>query len=241
MATATATLPARLETPRGEIQMTSGLPAIKQAMETLKSIRTFVAEEMREGTDFGKIPGTGDKLVMLLPGAQKVFMYFDTYPKYRVQRHELGEGHLEVVVTTNVINRRNGSVIGTGVGSCSTKETKYRYRNGERQCPKCGGANIIKGKEEFGGGWLCFKKKGGCGAKFDDGDRSIESQAVGKVENDNIHDQRNTVLKMGKKRSAVDASIGLGCLSELFTQDIEDTYDIGTPAQASPAREPEPA
>jgi hypothetical protein len=33
-------------------------------------------------------------------------------------------------------------------------------------CPKCGKDAIIKGKEEYGGGYLCFKKKGGCGAKF---------------------------------------------------------------------------
>jgi hypothetical protein len=33
-------------------------------------------------------------------------------------------------------------------------------------CPKCGAAAIIKGKAEYGGGWVCFKKKGGCGAKF---------------------------------------------------------------------------
>jgi hypothetical protein len=37
----------------------------------------------------------------------------------------------------------------------------------EPPCPSCGvvGA-IIKGKPEYGGGWLCFGKKGGCGAKF---------------------------------------------------------------------------
>jgi len=33
-------------------------------------------------------------------------------------------------------------------------------------CPACGVAAIIKGKEEYGGGWLCFKKNGGCGTKF---------------------------------------------------------------------------
>ena len=39
----------------------------------------------------------------------------------------------------------------------------------EPSCPSCGkkGA-IIKGKEEYGGGYLCYKKKGGCGAKFKD-------------------------------------------------------------------------
>jgi hypothetical protein len=34
-------------------------------------------------------------------------------------------------------------------------------------CPLCGKDAIVKGKEEFGGGWLCYKAKGGCGAKFD--------------------------------------------------------------------------
>lgn len=51
--------------------------------------------------------------------------------------------------------------------------------SGDRQpavkCPKCGKTgSIIKGKQEYGGGWLCFKKKEGCGAKFNDGDERIE-------------------------------------------------------------------
>lgn len=33
-------------------------------------------------------------------------------------------------------------------------------------CPDCGASAIIKGKAEFGGGYLCWKKEGGCGAKF---------------------------------------------------------------------------
>jgi hypothetical protein len=33
-------------------------------------------------------------------------------------------------------------------------------------CPNCGKDAIIKGREEYGGGWLCYKKNGGCGAKF---------------------------------------------------------------------------
>lgn len=33
-------------------------------------------------------------------------------------------------------------------------------------CPNCGKDAIIKGREEYGGGWLCYKAKGGCGARF---------------------------------------------------------------------------
>ena len=34
----------------------------------------------------------------------------------------------------------------------------------------------MKGKPEYGGGWICFKRRGGCGAKFADDDASIIGQ-----------------------------------------------------------------
>jgi len=42
-------------------------------------------------------------------------------------------------------------------------------------CPSCGEKAIIASKPEFGGGWLCFKKKQGCGKKWGpDDDPRIE-------------------------------------------------------------------
>jgi len=36
-------------------------------------------------------------------------------------------------------------------------------------CPKCEkSSGVIAGKEEYGGGWVCFAKKGGCGHKWHD-------------------------------------------------------------------------
>lgn len=203
---------------------------VLQAMNDLKMVRTFIANELIEKTDYGTIPGTGDKKNLLLPGAQKVCMFFNVRPEYNVERAELGAGHVEYIVKTNLISRVSGLPVGAGVGSCATMEGKYRYRNSEKVCPECGKNAIIKGKAEYGGGWLCYKKKDGCGAKFPDGAAAIESQITGKVENENIWDVRNTVLKMAKKRSVVDASIALGCLSELFTQDLEDIFDLGAGA-----------
>jgi len=41
--------------------------------------------------------------------------------------------------------------------------------NQNMACPECGeGKAVIKGKEEYGGGWVCFAKKGGCGFKWQD-------------------------------------------------------------------------
>jgi hypothetical protein len=119
-------------------------------------------------------------------------------------------------------SRRDDSFLGTGLGSCSTFESRYRWRQAQRLCPQCRQAAIIKGKQEYGGGWLCFKNKGGCGAKFNDNDPNIISQEVGRVENPDIADAKNTVLKMAKKRAKIDAVIGVTRSAGMFTQDMED-------------------
>lgn len=37
-----------------------------------------------------------------------------------------------------------------------------------RKCPVCGKEAVIKGKDEYGGGYLCWAKQGGCGATWED-------------------------------------------------------------------------
>lgn len=106
-------------------------------------------------------------------------------------------------------------------GSCSSRESKYRWRNDQRVCPECGKPAIIKGKSEYGGGFVCFKKKDGCGAKFRDNDPAITAQVVGKVPNPDLADVENTILKMADKRALVAATLlATGC-SDIFTQDME--------------------
>lgn len=224
MSTALKEAPTTEILPANQAPPSLGRLAVRDAITELKAIREFVADEMIDGLDFGTIPGTGSKPTLLQPGAQKIAMYFNCRPKFRVKARELENGHVEYVVVTDLISRTNERVVGSGLGSCSTMESKYRFRNAARTCPRCGKEFIIKGKAEYGGGWLCFAKKGGCGAKFKDHDRSITDQVVGTIENENPHDQRNTALKMAKKRSQVDAALNLGCMSELFTQDLEEHH-----------------
>jgi hypothetical protein len=210
----------------------SGVQAVRETMETLKSIRTFIKEEFKKDLDFGTVPGT-EKQTLLQPGAQKTAMYFNAAPHHQFQRFELGNGHVEFVVTTQLIHRATGAIIGSGVGSCTTMEKKYRYRDENRKCPLCGKESIYKSKQDRGG-WYCWAKRGGCGAQFKDGEPSIVNQLVGRVENPDIADVRNTVLKMACKRSFVAASMSLGCLGELFTQDLDETYDLGAESPEPP-------
>lgn len=190
--------------------------------QQVQAIQSVMQKVMQKDVHFGVIPGTGKKPSLLKAGAEKICMLFRLIPEFNVTRNNLARDHVEYEVICTLKNPR-GEVMGQGVGLCSTMESKYRWRQGARACPSCGcQGTIIKGKAEYGGGWLCFAKKGGCGQKFDDGDTSIESQNVDKIENPDLADQYNTVLKMAKKRAHVDATITATAASDIFTQDVED-------------------
>jgi hypothetical protein len=184
-------------------------------------IQHVMREVMIEGQHYGVVPGT-DKPALLKAGAEKLNMTFHLRARYpEVILAELTNGHREIRTMCQLVSP-NGEVIGEGWGSCSTMETKYRYRNTARKCPYCGKEAIIKGKEEYGGGWVCFKKKDGCGAKFAESDPAITGQQAGKVENPDIADTYNTVLKMSNKRALTAATLNATAASDIFTQDIEE-------------------
>jgi hypothetical protein len=218
-----------------EVQSAVTLPAAR--METViaqrRVIMKAIKEAMGEGIHYGKIPGV-EKPGCFKPGAELLCLLFGLRPQFEERLVDLGDQHFEVVYTCSLYSP-DGQLMGQGVGSCSTLESKYRYRNAALKCPECGKEAIIKGKAQYGGGWICFAKKGGCGAKWQDGDPIIEKQERGKIENPDIADQRNTVRKMAKKRAHVDAALTTTGASEFFTQDIEDFPEYqSVPTQAHP-------
>jgi len=207
--------------------------------ERIRSQVNLIQEVMRgvmkEGEHYGVIPGCGDKPSLLKSGAEKLSTTFRLAPSYNIEKTDLPNGHREYEVICTLTHINSGVEVGQGVGSCTTMESKYRYRKGEQKCPKCGKEAIIKGKKEYGGGWLCYQKKGGCGAKFQDGDPAIENQNMGRIEHDNPADYFNTVFKMAKKRAYVDAVITSTAASDFFTQDIEDMAEVIAPNNSPPA------
>ena len=195
----------------------------------------------QDGGDYGVIPGAGSKKVLLKSGADKLCEVYGLYDEYDVQAEENFESNLFYYKVKCILkSRRDDSTVGTGLGSCSTFESKYRWRDSQRKCPKCEQATIIKGREEYGGGWLCFAKKGGCGQKFKDDDKSIIGQTIGRMENPDILDTVNTVLKMAKKRAKIDAVIGVTRSSGIFTQDLEDIVAEAKPVVPEVAKTTEP-
>ena len=198
-----------------------GALTVSDLRSQVNLIQHVMKEVMQNGHHYGVIPGTGTKPTLLKAGAEKLCLTFRLDPQYEATEQYDG-AHLTVVSRCTLFHITTGQRFGSGMGSCSTKESKYAYRAATKKCPHCGAEAIIKGKEEYGGGWVCFKKKGGCGEKFDDADGRIISQPTGRMPNEDLPDQYNTVLKMANKRSLVAAVLNATAASDIFTQDIED-------------------
>lgn len=206
------------------------------AKERLAQFQEFVKFYLIESEDYGTIPGV-KKPSLWKSGADKLCELYgleETYTELRVTENwETGLFDY----TIHCALSRNGQVRGVGVGSCSSYESKYRYRDAQRKCPNCGQETIIKGKDEYGGGWLCWAKRGGCGAKFSEQASEIVGQLVGKVTNPDMADVKNTIIKMAKKRAKIDATLAATRSSGIFTQDVED---LAVPAEEPPHQAPEP-
>jgi hypothetical protein len=200
---------------------------IESAVERYNAVTEFVSRVLRKDVDYGVIPGT-EKRTLLKPGAEKLTTFFGLSTRFRLlERIEDwtgdehgGEPFFYYLYRCQLL--RGDLLIAEADASCNSRETKYRWREAQRTCPACGVAAIIKGREEYGGGWVCFRKRGGCGAKYADGDESIEGQQTGRVFNPDICDQVNTIQKMAQKRSLVAAVLIAVNASEFFTQDVED-------------------
>ena len=200
----------------------------------LALLEQFVKDVLRPGQDFGIIPGTKSP-TLLKPGASNIISAFNCHAEPHIDRERLeinddtGLPFAGYTVHVDIVSNLTGNVVSRGFGQCNSYERKYRYRQDQRRCPHCGAAAILKGKEEFGGGWICWARRDGCGAKFQDGDPTIEGQSAGQIENPDPLDQANTYLKMAIKRAEVDAALRLPGVARFFTQDLEDIMGVAEP------------
>ena len=113
-------------------------------LRQVRLIQEVMGKAMKEGEHYGVIPGT-DKPSLLKSGAEKLSLTFRLRPKFGLERLDLAGEHREYVVTCDLFNQAGGHE-GQGIGSCSTMESKYRWRQAKRQCPSCGAEAIHPGQ-----------------------------------------------------------------------------------------------
>lgn len=185
---------------------------------------------MKEGEHYGIIPGC-QKPSLWQPGADTLCFMFRLRADYEVLTSIQTDGCISFTMRCRLYHIETGKEWGSGVGACNTREKRYSTQTSERICPKCQKkpGTIIKGKEEYGGGWVCWSKQGGCGAKFADDAPEMKTVDV-QVAAAGVWDLQNTILKMASKRAKVAAVLTATAASDIFTQDIEDLIDYMPPA-----------
>ena len=181
-----------------------------QWAERRKMFNEWVNTQLRDNVDFGKVPGT-DKPTLLKPGAEKILQLYgcsvETETTHREQ--DITTGYLNIEVAARAVSIQTGMVVGVGLGSCSTYESKYRWR-WENWKDKRNGPPADQGWEQASGKWGAYWRR--------------------RTENRDLFDQWNTVLKMAKKRALVDLALTISGASEKFTQDVEDMREESAPA-----------
>lgn len=175
------------------------IDSIANTMAKIQQMQNVVQKTLKKGHDFGEVPGT-TKPTLLKPGGEKICMLFGLNPEYEFL--QTTEDYDKEFFSYNIRCTlfRNGQPVAQGVGSCNSKEKKYRFINVD-EVPE----NYIGYQEQF-------KDKYGRN-KY-------------KINNPDICSLVNTILKMAKKRAFVDAVLQVASLSEVFTQDVEDMGDF---------------
>jgi hypothetical protein len=206
---------------------------------------------MKEGEHYGTIPGCGPKPALLKAGAEKLCFAFRMAPKYEIILTPLTGGHREYQIVCELRHIVTNQLLGSGVGCCSTMESKYRYRGAKTademtdvQVPKAyWDARNAKADAPT---LLAILAKavgepGRYGTKKNDADQWMITRkgerTENKEENPDIADTFNTVLKMAKKRAHVDAVLTATAASDIFAQDIEENPEMYGGRNPEPAKQ----
>ena len=177
------------------------MTTFRETTKKISEFQTLVQTYLKKDKDYGIIPGTS-KPTLYKSGAEKVIMLgklrstFDILDETKDWEKEFFQFEIRWNLWIGDI------IIAQGVGLCSSKEDKYRYRwVSENRLPN----NINKDN-------LVYKIKTGKYGEY----------KQYRIENEDVCSIANTILKMAKKRAEIDAALLVGSLSELFTQDVED-------------------
>ena len=101
-----------------------------EAQKRLQMLQTYVKEMMIPGLDYGIIPGC-PKPSLLKPGAEKLCDIYGLSKLVTITNRieDWEKGFFSYEVKTTLINKRTGFVEAEGLGSCNSKERKYKSQD----------------------------------------------------------------------------------------------------------------
>jgi hypothetical protein len=168
-----------LQTSQGLVRLSD--VDILMTKETIEQAEKLVASVLEPEIDFGLHPGT-NSIAVKDSGAAKIYNGFNTFPEHVILHITEKDDLISYLVQAKLVHRISGAVVGSGVGACSTMESKYAYR-------------WVRNPEEYG-----FDRKS---LRYD------KERKKWRITNPEIEDLGNTILKMASKRSELDAANSL--------------------------------
>ncbi|MDD2822830.1 MAG: hypothetical protein PHQ59_01990 [Candidatus Daviesbacteria bacterium] len=199
-----------------------------------KDIRKLVKSQMKEGVDFGVIPGTNKK-TLLQPGAEKLAKFFGLAPEFELTKEvedwEKGFFYYRYlcklsrnIPLTRVVDGQieiyDAKTIPAGEAerSCNSREKKYLYTTvAERFATADQKANFV--------------------SKFTKQERGYTNTYL-KVKNspEESADDANTIQSMAQKRALVAAVRTATMASDIFLEEVSDAEPAPTTKAQDPVR-----
>jgi len=101
----------------------------KRKLEAISQFQGIVRRELKDGLDFGVIPGT-NKPTLLKPGAEKLAKLLNCYDDYEIieRIEDWGKPLFRYLIRCTLIEMSSGTKVSSGLGECNSYESKYRYR-----------------------------------------------------------------------------------------------------------------
>lgn len=171
-------------------------------MAAQREIAATIQKILTSGVDYGKVPGTGDKKDSLYKaGAERIMFAYDVVPQYKIVEEEID--HDRRVEWTKRKKKYNNA-------HRDDKSYTWEFEQGFSQ-----------GLYRYVVHCTLVRRSDGMIVGHGIGSAStMEAKYV-----NSPRDSENTILKMAKKRSMVDAVLTAFALSDRFTQDVEDLVD----------------
>lgn len=223
----------------------------------------FSKEIMKEGLDYGVIPGVS-KLSLFKPGAEKLrFVYKLQTDTKMIDKSEDFERNFFDYSYRTEIRTPDDQLLATSEGNCNSYEPKFRYLwVKEDEVPEGVDKDKLKKKsssisefkfaiekaettgqygkpQEY---WNKFKKaiEDKTATPTMRKTKAGESPAwsiegtIYRIENPDVIGLKNTLMKMADKRSFVGAMLKATGASEFYTQDVEDLQGFAEPTIVEP-------
>ena len=204
--------------------------AAMEVRSQVNQIQYLMQNVLIRGEHYGVIPGVS-KPCLMQSGAEKICLMFKLVPHYEVKREAIEgfPGHREFTVTCTLIGP-DGAVKGEAIASCSTMESRYRWRNGYEDTGKPIPDDAKQHKQEY--------RRQGFGMKKVNGNW-LWVRYIDRQENPDIADVWNTCLQMAQKRAFVRATRSTTAASDIFTQDVDEMQTDFVVSESQPVYDPQ--